>query len=143
MAQYDVFRNPSGSAADGIPYVVVIQSDLLDGLATRLVMPLAVPDGSTKVPTALCPVIVELELTPFRGHLILKEKGVRYANDEAALPGGVQATDGRAGARRAQPGRAWATVQVQRTEHLDVGSARCGRQACAAALANPRARRAQ
>jgi putative transposase len=86
---------------------------------------------------------VYLELTPFRGHLILKEKGVRYANDEAALPGGVQATDGRAGARRAQPGRAWARVQVQRTEHLDVGSARCGRQACAAALANPRARRAQ
>jgi toxin CcdB len=58
MAQYDVFPNPSGSAADGIPYVVVIQSDLLDGLATRLTMPLAVLDGSTKVPTALCPVIL-------------------------------------------------------------------------------------
>jgi toxin CcdB len=28
MAQYDVFANPSSSAADGIPYVVVIQSDL-------------------------------------------------------------------------------------------------------------------
>ena len=34
MAPYDVFTNPSSSAADAIPYVVVIQSDLLDALAT-------------------------------------------------------------------------------------------------------------
>jgi hypothetical protein len=34
MAQYDVYTNPSRSATDGIPYVVVIQSDLLDALAT-------------------------------------------------------------------------------------------------------------
>lgn len=58
MAQYDVYANPSNSAAAGIPYVVVVQSDLLDGLATRLVVPLAIQDASAKVPTALCPVIV-------------------------------------------------------------------------------------
>lgn len=58
MAQYDVFTNPSSTASDGIPYVVVIQSDLLDGLATRLTIPLAVLDVGTRVPTALCPVIV-------------------------------------------------------------------------------------
>ncbi len=58
MAQYDVFANPSRSAADGIPYVVVIQSDLLDALATRLTMPLSELDGTAKVPTALCPVIL-------------------------------------------------------------------------------------
>jgi len=58
MAQYDVFTNPSSSAADGIPYVVVIQSDLLDVLATRLTIPLAELDIAVKVPTALCPVIV-------------------------------------------------------------------------------------
>ena len=57
MAQYDVFPNPSSSAANGIPYVVVIQSDLLDALATRLTMPLAVLDVAVKVPTALCPFI--------------------------------------------------------------------------------------
>jgi toxin CcdB len=57
MAQYDVFANPSSSSAQGIPYVVVIQSDLLEGLATRLTIPLAVLDVATKVPTALCPVI--------------------------------------------------------------------------------------
>ena len=58
MAQYDVFTNPSGNATDGIPYVVVVQSDLLDGLATRLTMQLAVLDIAKKVPTALCPVIL-------------------------------------------------------------------------------------
>lgn len=57
MPQYDVFANPSRSAADGIPYVVVIQSDLLDALATRLTIPLAVLTSGIKVPTALCPVI--------------------------------------------------------------------------------------
>lgn len=58
MAQYDVFANPSNSAADGIPYVVVIQSNLLDALGTRLTLPLAVLDTAIKVPTALCPVIM-------------------------------------------------------------------------------------
>lgn len=57
MAQYDVFVNPSRSVADGIPYVVVIQSDLLDGLATRMTMPLAMFDAAIRVPTVLCPVI--------------------------------------------------------------------------------------
>ena len=36
----------------------MIQSDLLDALATRLTMPLAELDTVIKVPTALCPVIV-------------------------------------------------------------------------------------
>ncbi len=58
VAQYDVFANPSSSAATGIPYVVVIQSDLLDALATRLTMPLAVLEFAGKVPTSLCPVIM-------------------------------------------------------------------------------------
>jgi toxin CcdB len=57
MAQYDVFTNPSRSGAEGIPYVVVIQSDLLDALATRLALPLAELDLAIKVPTALCPII--------------------------------------------------------------------------------------
>ncbi|RZL38947.1 MAG: plasmid maintenance protein CcdB [Rubrivivax sp.] len=58
MAQYDVVANPSSSSAQGIPYVVVIQSDLLDALPTRLTIPLAVVPLAAKVPTALCPVIL-------------------------------------------------------------------------------------
>jgi toxin CcdB len=53
MAQYDVFPNPSNSAKDGIPYVVVVQSDLLDALATRLVIPLAKLSFVGQVPAAL------------------------------------------------------------------------------------------
>jgi toxin CcdB len=58
MAQYDVYPNPSRSASEGMPYVVVIQSDLLDALATRLTMPLAMADTSINTPTSLCPVVM-------------------------------------------------------------------------------------
>ena len=58
MAQYDVFPNPSSSASAGIPFVVVIQSDLLDALPTRLTLPLALFDAATRAPAVLCPVIV-------------------------------------------------------------------------------------
>jgi toxin CcdB len=57
VAQYDVYPNPSSSATDGIPYVVVIQSDLLDALPTRLTMPLATLGDEHKAPKVLCPVI--------------------------------------------------------------------------------------
>uniref|UniRef100_UPI004047BDE0 CcdB family protein n=1 Tax=Orrella sp. TaxID=1921583 RepID=UPI004047BDE0 len=40
-----------------MPYVVVIQSDLLDALATRMTIPLAVLNDHIKVPTALCPIV--------------------------------------------------------------------------------------
>lgn len=57
MAQYDVFINPSNNSKSGIPFVVVIQSALLDALSTRLTMPLAAMEFTGKIPTALCPVI--------------------------------------------------------------------------------------
>lgn len=41
MAQWDVFANPSPRSRDEVPYLVVLQSDLLDALPTRLVAPLA------------------------------------------------------------------------------------------------------
>jgi toxin CcdB len=40
MAQFDIHVNPSASQEEGFPYFVVIQSELLDHLPTRLVMPL-------------------------------------------------------------------------------------------------------
>jgi toxin CcdB len=57
MAQFDVYANPSESAAHGIPYVVVVQSDLLDGLATRMSIPLATFEFAEKSPDKLCPVV--------------------------------------------------------------------------------------
>ena len=57
MAQFDVYTNtnPSHSAAQGIPYVVVVQSDLLDALATRITIPLASVTFADKAPEKLCP----------------------------------------------------------------------------------------
>jgi toxin CcdB len=40
MAQFDVYTNPTAASRDGYPYLVVLQSDQLDQLTTRLVMPL-------------------------------------------------------------------------------------------------------
>ncbi len=41
MAQWDVHLNPVAKARDQIPFLVVLQSDLLDELPTRLVAPLS------------------------------------------------------------------------------------------------------
>lgn len=41
MAQWDVYPNPSARLRAEIPYLVDLQSDLLRGLPTRLVAPLA------------------------------------------------------------------------------------------------------
>jgi toxin CcdB len=43
MAQFDVYRNSNAAQAKRIPFVVDVQSDLLDHLATRVVVPLADP----------------------------------------------------------------------------------------------------
>jgi toxin CcdB len=57
--QFDVYLNPSPKMRDRYPYVVDIQSDLLSGLATRMVMPLAISAlSSDDVPRRLCPSIV-------------------------------------------------------------------------------------
>ena len=41
MAHFDVFHNPDATTASVIPYVVDVQSELLAGLPTRAVIPLA------------------------------------------------------------------------------------------------------
>lgn len=40
MAQFDVRRNPNGATCDIVPYLLEVQSDLLEPLATRVVVPL-------------------------------------------------------------------------------------------------------
>lgn len=56
MAQFDVYLNPSKHQRSDIPWIVDIQSDLLSGLPTRLVMPLALRKNMpASMPRALCP----------------------------------------------------------------------------------------
>ncbi len=56
MAQWDVHANPQARSKDDIPYLVVVQSDLLDRLPTRLVLPLSrsLPTGAG-MPERLAP----------------------------------------------------------------------------------------
>jgi len=55
MAQFDVYRNPSEATLKDIPFVVVVQSDLLDTLATRMTIPLCTLEFAAQVPEKLCP----------------------------------------------------------------------------------------
>lgn len=41
MAQFDVYRNINTRSLEEIPYLLDIQADLLEGLSTRVVVPLA------------------------------------------------------------------------------------------------------
>ena len=43
MAQFDLYRNPNPTTRARIPYLLDVQSDLLDSLATRAVVPLCKP----------------------------------------------------------------------------------------------------
>jgi len=43
MAQFDVYRNANPATRARIPYLLDVQSDLLDSLATRVVVPLCKP----------------------------------------------------------------------------------------------------
>lgn len=45
MAQFDVYPNPAGGMGDAVPYVLDVQDDQLAGVPTRIVVPLARPDG--------------------------------------------------------------------------------------------------
>jgi len=40
MAQFDVYENPNPASRGSIPYLLDVQTDLLDNLATRVVVPL-------------------------------------------------------------------------------------------------------
>ena len=58
MAQYDVYPNPSPNphSRRAVPFVVDVQSGLLSGLRTRLVMPLSrVGAGAPGLPRRLIP----------------------------------------------------------------------------------------
>lgn len=57
MAQFDIYENPQPASRSFAPYVLDVQSGLIDQLGTRLVMPLSrVGVGQVRLPTNLCPV---------------------------------------------------------------------------------------
>ncbi len=44
MAQFDVYLNPNSETSETIPYLLDVQTDLLDMLATRVVAPLVLAE---------------------------------------------------------------------------------------------------
>jgi toxin CcdB len=55
MAQWDVYPNPVAASRERIPYLVVVQSDLLDMLPTRLVAPLSRTEVERGWPRRMAP----------------------------------------------------------------------------------------
>jgi toxin CcdB len=47
MAQFDVYRNPDPRTRDYVPYLLDVQTGLLDHLKTRVVVPLILEDRMT------------------------------------------------------------------------------------------------
>ncbi|KQW63654.1 CcdB family protein [Variovorax sp. Root411] len=56
MAQFDVYENPRLEARRTVPYVLDVQSGLLDHLSTRLVIPVF-RVGARQAPVNLCPTL--------------------------------------------------------------------------------------
>ena len=58
MAQFSLYKNLDKSSSKAYPYLVDVQTDLLSGLDSRMVIPLTpVSMLDRKAPTHLCPVI--------------------------------------------------------------------------------------
>ena len=86
MAQFDVYRNPNAATRARTPYLLDVQSGLLDTLATRIVVPLCKPEVlSGKPAERLNPAFVVegrklLMLTPELAGMARKLLGERVAN---------------------------------------------------------------
>ncbi len=57
MAQFDVYLNPNAETNHNIPYLVDVQADLLDVLATRIVIPLHTMTSMPKPARHLNPIL--------------------------------------------------------------------------------------
>ena len=75
VAQWDVYENPSARAREDVPYLIDVQSGLLAGLRTRLVVPLVAQEGDTApgLPRRLIP---SFEIAGRRLRLVPHEAGV-------------------------------------------------------------------
>jgi toxin CcdB len=59
MSQFDVYRNPDRTSQARIPYVVVLQSGLLEGLDHHVVAPLRIANDDSIIPVLrLNPLVV-------------------------------------------------------------------------------------
>ncbi len=57
MARFDVYRNPVRAEAKDVPFLLDVQSDFLEMLETRMIIPLRRATGATPVMEHLNPTI--------------------------------------------------------------------------------------
>ena len=99
MAQFDVYRNPNAASRARIPYLLDIQSDLLDSVATRIVVPLCKPDALSGKPAERLNPAFEVEgrklfmLTLDLAGVSRKALGERVANLAAGRTAIIAALD--------------------------------------------------
>lgn len=77
MAQWDVYSNPSPRSRADLPYLIDIQSDLLSGLTTRLVVPCAWAGAAGRLPSRMSP---SLEVEGRTVFLVPQEAGAVSAS---------------------------------------------------------------
>ena len=86
MAQFDVYRNANPATRARVPYLLDVQSDLLDTLATRIVVPLCKPEVLSGKPAERLNPVFEVGgrsmsmLTPELAGVSRKALGERVAN---------------------------------------------------------------
>src|SRR4051794_5715676 len=61
MAQFDVYRNPNPASRTRIPYLLDVQTELLESLATRVVVPLCKTEVLSGKPAERLNPAVEIE----------------------------------------------------------------------------------
>ncbi|HEX6834743.1 MAG TPA: CcdB family protein [Rudaea sp.] len=64
VKRFDVFRNPSQTSTKKIPYLLVVQSDLLEEMDTCVVLPLARAQAAKAAATARLNPEYQIENTP-------------------------------------------------------------------------------
>ncbi|HTQ77963.1 MAG TPA: CcdB family protein [Burkholderiales bacterium] len=99
MAQFDVYRNANSATRARVPYLLDVQADLLDALATRIVVPLCRPEVLSGKPAERLNPAFEVEgrrllmLTPELAGVSRKALGERVANLAAERAAIVAALD--------------------------------------------------
>lgn len=99
MAQFDVYRNPNPASRTRIPYLLDVQSGLLDPIATRVIVPLCKPEVLSGKPAERLNPAFEIEgrklylLTPELAGVPRKVLGEPVANLAAERRTIVEALD--------------------------------------------------
>jgi toxin CcdB len=90
VAQFTVYRNRNARSKAIFPLLVDVQSDLLDELQTRVVIPLSKAAALTKRPVSQLTPVIEFEESPY---VLVTPQLAGIARSELGAPTGSVARD--------------------------------------------------